>query len=99
VMKRFTGTTSPAGNDSPLLTAAAALLAASALWTLIWTPLGLIWVPLNLIGLIRRRSRARISSLRYAALCVPTCMAIPYALYAFYSLTRAEVRALLETEA
>jgi serine/threonine-protein kinase len=84
------------GDDPFLLTAAAAVMAFCAIWSLVWTPLGLIWVPVNLFGLAKRRSWARISSLLYAALCLPTCMATPYAIYAFYSLTRAEVRELLD---
>lgn len=61
-----------------------------------WAPVGAVWVPINLYGMARKRPWARVSSLVYAVFALPTCFGTPYALYAFFSLTRGHVKRLFE---
>ncbi|MFO0613016.1 MAG: protein kinase [Polyangiaceae bacterium] len=53
---------------------------------------GTIWAPLNAWGLSKRYPWARTSTLAYAALGAFTCIGVPYAIYAAWSLTRPAVR-------
>lgn len=49
---------------------------------------GTVWAPLNAWGLSKRHPWARTSTLAYAALGALTCVGVPYAVYAVWSLTK-----------
>jgi eukaryotic-like serine/threonine-protein kinase len=89
-----------ASGDSPdgfFIQTFAYLLVVWAVCTLLWAPIGLVWTPVNVWGLWRRKRWARISTLIYAIVSLPTCLATPYAVYALISLNRRAVRAMLDS--
>jgi len=59
-----------------------------------WVVLGVVWAPFNAWALLTRRRFGRISTLIYAGLSILSCIGIPYAIYAIWSLTRPHVKAL-----
>ncbi|MBL8744395.1 MAG: protein kinase [Myxococcales bacterium] len=61
-----------------------------------WLTLGVLWAPFNAWALLTRRRFGRISTMVYAALSALSCVGIPYAVYAIWSLRRPHVRALFE---
>lgn len=80
--------------DGPGWNFLAAIIITVLFSNVFWAPVGVLWVPVNLYGLLRRRAWARMSSLVYAAFAIPTCIGAPYAIYAFFSLTRPHVKRL-----
>lgn len=66
--------------------------AAAALVLLGWVPLGLVGAPINAVGLLMRKGWARISTLVYALVSLPTCIGTPFALYALWTMTRPAIR-------
>lgn len=64
----------------------------------VWIPLGILWAPLNAYGLRKGHGWARVSTMVYGALAIPTCIGTPYGVYALMSLGRRDVRARFETE-
>ena len=59
-----------------------------------WLTLGVLWAPFNAWTLLTRRRFGRISTMVYAACSILSCVGIPYAIYAIWSLRRPHVRAL-----
>ena len=59
---------------------------------------GVLWTPINAAGLYKRRSWARWSTMAYWALGFPLCCCLPLGLYGLWSLSRPEVRSLLDGE-
>jgi len=53
---------------------------------------GTFWAPINAWGLSRRYAWARRSTLLYAIVAASTCIGVPYAIYAFWSLGQPAVR-------
>jgi hypothetical protein len=51
-----------------------------------WLPLGVPWTAVNAIGLWRGRRWALWSTLIYGFLAIPTCIGLPYGIYAVMSL-------------
>lgn len=81
------GTGSSSDPSDPDLTAAMA-----ALILLGWMPFGLIAAPINVVGLLLRRGWARIGTVVYALVSLPTVVGTPFALYALWTMTRVSVR-------
>ncbi len=65
---------------------------AGALVLLGWVPLGLFGAPINAVGLLLRKGWARIGTIVYALLSLPTCIGTPFAVYALWTMTRPAVR-------
>ncbi len=59
-----------------------------------WLTLGVLWAPFNAWALLTRRRFGRISTMVYAVFAILSCVGIPYAIYALWSLRRPHVRAL-----
>jgi eukaryotic-like serine/threonine-protein kinase len=76
--------------DGSALTGAVFLVILSAF--LLFLSAGLVWAPINALGLWRRKPWARRSTLWYALLGISSCVGIPYAIYAVWSLRRSDVR-------
>jgi len=66
--------------------------AVAALVLLGWIPMGLIGAPINAVGLLLRKGWARLGTLVYALLSLPTCIGTPFAIYALWTMTRPSVR-------
>jgi hypothetical protein len=58
--------------------------------------IGMVWTPINAWGLFKRKRWARISSVAYWAVTLLTCACIPLGAYGIWSLSRRDVRALLD---
>jgi tRNA A-37 threonylcarbamoyl transferase component Bud32 len=65
---------------------------AGALVLLGWVPLGLFGAPINAAGLLLRKGWARVGTIVYALLSLPTCIGTPFAVYALWTMTRPAVR-------
>jgi serine/threonine protein kinase len=69
-------------------------LVLTILLAMAWLTLGVLWAPFNAWALLTRRRFGRISTMVYAAFSIVSCIGIPYAIYAIWSLRRPHVRAL-----
>ena len=87
-----TGTESALSGIEAILTLTTGSILCSSLFS--WGPFGMIIAPLAAWGLHRQREWGRVLALVYGILCIPTCMGLPYTVYAFYSLRRPAVTAL-----
>lgn len=63
----------------------------AALTVFVWAPLGALWAPVNAMGLLRRKRWARLSTLLYALISVPTVVGTPFAAFALLTLLRKDV--------
>jgi hypothetical protein len=59
---------------------------------------GVLWTPVNAMGLYKRRPWARISTIAYYVVAMPFCCCLPLGVYGLWSLTRPEVKSLLDGE-
>ena len=78
--------------SNTLIGAAAGASFLGLLLFFVMTPIGVVWAPLNAIGLWRRWSWARASTMVYGGMCVLSCLGLPYGVYALWSLRRPAVR-------
>jgi predicted Ser/Thr protein kinase len=76
--------------DASLLLGAVVIVWGLAVLTFLFA--GGLWAVINAVGLARRRSWARISTIAYAVWGTSSCIGIPYAAYALWSLTRTSVK-------
>jgi hypothetical protein len=99
VVTSASGPPSPATTSSTTDPISDVLVGGLVVWLLIllaWLLSGIFWAPLNAWGLWTRRSFARRSVLLYAGFAVTSCVGLPYAIYAFWTMSRPSVRAYLE---
>ncbi len=64
-------------------------------FALVWFGGGAIWAPINALGLFLSYRWSRRSTLLYAVLAAFSCIGLPYAIYAVWSLTRPSVKRTL----
>ncbi len=88
----------PSSSSSPednsiFMNVGVAMFLIGLLVSAVWIPLGVFWAPLNAYGLRKGHGWARVSTMVYGALAIPTCIGTPYGIYALMSLGRRDVRA------
>ncbi len=90
---RLTRTSWYRGDNSFLLNVTVVMFLVGLLVSAVWIPLGIFWAPLNAYGLRKGYGWARVSTMIYGALAIPTCIGTPYGIYALMSMGRRDVRA------